>query len=289
MSANKRYYWLKLEENFFEDDTIAWLEEQENGKDYVIFYLKLALKSLKDDGRLIRYVGETLIPYDVKALAKLTNTSPDTVAVSMKTFLEIGLISQLESGEIYLNQIEEMVGSETDVAKRVRKHRAKKALGEGNNKQLLQSNADETKSNTELEKEKEKELEVRGKKKEVNKDHSPAKAEQIPYKVIIDYLNKRADRNFNHKASSNQDLIKARWNEGYTLDDFKQAIDNKVAHANDPNHFFTEEYLRPSTLFRKSNFDEYVNAVVKSKKTKASSDDNVNFDELSELLGEANE
>ena len=158
MSENKRYYWLKLDENFFEDDTIAWLEEQENGKDYVIFYLKLALKSLKDDGRLIRYVGETLIPYDVRALAKLTNTSPDTVAVSMKTFLEIGLVSQLESGEIYLNQIEEMVGSETDVAKRVRKHRAKKALGEGEKQELLQGNTDETKSNTELEKEKEEEL-----------------------------------------------------------------------------------------------------------------------------------
>lgn len=159
MSENKRYYWLKLDESFFEDDTIAWLEEQENGKDYVIFYLKLALKSLKDDGRLIRYVGETLIPYDVRALAKLTNTSPDTVAVSMKTFLEIGLVSQLESGEIYLNQIEEMVGSETDVAKRVRKHRAKKALGGGEKKELLQGNASETKSNTEKEKEKERELE----------------------------------------------------------------------------------------------------------------------------------
>ena len=159
MSENKRYYWLKLDENFFEDDTIAWLEEQENGKDYVIFYLKLALKSLKDDGRLIRYVGETLIPYDVRALAKLTNTSPDTVAVSMKTFLEIGLVSQLESGEIYLNQIEEMVGSETNVAKRVRKHRAKKALGGGKKKELLQGNTSETKSNTEIEKERELEKE----------------------------------------------------------------------------------------------------------------------------------
>ena len=159
MSENKRYYWLKLDENFFEDDTIAWLEEQENGKDYVIFYLKLALKSLKDDGRLIRYVGETLIPYDVRALAKLTNTSPDTVAVSMKTFLEIGLVSQLESGEIYLNQIEEMVGSETDVAKRVRKHRAKKALGGGEKKELLQGNTSETKSNIEIEKERELEKE----------------------------------------------------------------------------------------------------------------------------------
>lgn len=123
-SSNKRYYWLKLKEDFFEDDTIQWLEEQENGKEYVIFYLKLALKSLDGDGKLIRYVGERLLPYDVKALAKLTNTSPDTVAVAMKTFIDIGLVSRLEGGEIYMNQIQEMVGSETRAAESMRRLRA---------------------------------------------------------------------------------------------------------------------------------------------------------------------
>ena len=158
--SGKRYYWLKLDENFFEDDTITWLEEQENGKDYVLFYLKLALKSLKDDGRLIRYVGEKLIPYDVRALSKLTNTPVDTVAVAMKTFLDLGLVEKLESGEIYLSLINELVGTETDVAKRVRKHRAKKNLLNDTNEQStlhevtknddsLQCNSGVTKSNTE--------------------------------------------------------------------------------------------------------------------------------------------
>ena len=157
--ADKRYYWLKLDENFFEDDTIAWLEEQENGKDYVIFYLKLALKSLKDEGRLIRYVGETLIPYDVKALAKLTNTPIDTVAIAIKTFVEIGLIARLDTGEIYLNQINEMIGSETDVAKRVRKHRARNQV-KADNKGLLHCNTGVTKCNTEIEIEKELDIEL---------------------------------------------------------------------------------------------------------------------------------
>lgn len=263
MSENKRYYWLKLDENFFEDDTIAWLEEQENGKDYVIFYLKLSLRSLKDDGRLIRYVGETLIPYDVKALAKLTNTSPDTVAVSMKIFLEIGLVSRLESGEIYLNQIEEMVGSETDVAKRVRKHRAKKVLGEGDNKQLLQSNVDETKSNTELEKEKEKELEtdteVRSKKKESNNTMSglpDGTSSSIPYKEIVDYLNDKADRKYKHTTNKTKSLIKARCNEGFGLVDFKKVIEVKVHQwNNDPK---MTKYIRPETLFG-TKFESYVN------------------------------
>lgn len=164
---NKRYYWLKLDEKFFEDDTVEWLEEQENGKDYVIFYLKLCLKSLKDDGHLIRYVGEKLIPYDVKALARLTSTPVDTVAVAMKLFLEIGLVSRLDGGEIYLNQINEMIGSETDVAKRVRKHRAKDNLLQGNAK-TLQCNNLVTKCNTE--KEIEKEIDIEKEKREKKKD-----------------------------------------------------------------------------------------------------------------------
>ena len=134
MSKNKRYYWLKLKEDFFEDDTISWLEEQENGKDYVIFYLKLCLKSLKDEGQLIRYVGERLIPYDVKALAKITDTAPDTVAVAMKAFLDIGLIEHLETGEIYMTQINEMIGSETESARRMRKKR----LLDNKKKELLE-------------------------------------------------------------------------------------------------------------------------------------------------------
>lgn len=120
---NKRYYWLKLNENFFEDDTMSWLEEQENGKDYIIFYLKLCLKSLSDDGHLVRYVGEKLIPYDVNALSRLTDTNKDTVRVAMKLFLEIGLIDQMDSGEIYMTQINEMIGTETDSARRMRKKR----------------------------------------------------------------------------------------------------------------------------------------------------------------------
>lgn len=253
MAENKRYFWLKLDENFFEDDTIAWIEEQENGKDYAIFYLKLALKSLKDDGYLIRYVGQKLIPYDVKALAKLTNTPVDTVSIAMRLFIEIGLVSQLETGEIYLNQLNEMIGSETAVAKRVRKSRAKKELSNKVDGHLLHCNADETKCNTEKELEKEKELD---KDKEIEKN-STAKAEPpIPYSEIVDYLNLKTKSNFRSSAKETQRLIKARFNDGFTLDDFKQVIDTK---ANE--WLFNQQmaiYLRPKTLFG-TNFESYLN------------------------------
>lgn len=109
-------------------------------------------------------------------------------------------------------------------------------------------------------------------------NNSPAKAEpSIPYKKIIDYLNQETDRQFSHVADSNRKLIKARWNElkkthkGITEDEllnsFKTVIDNKVADAKDPKHFFDEQYLRPSTLFRGSNFDDYLNQPPRNNKT----------------------
>lgn len=135
MSENKRYYWLKLKEDFFEDDTIQWIEEQENGKEYSLFYLKLCLKSLGMDGKIARVVGKNLMPYDRRALSKATNTDVDTVVIALELFKRIGLVEILESGEIFMTQIDEMVGSETDEARKKRRQRANIA----NNKLLVQN------------------------------------------------------------------------------------------------------------------------------------------------------
>ena len=107
-----KFYWLQLKEDFFENDAIEWLEEQKpNGRDYAYFYLKLCLKSLKSNGILIRNVGNILIPYDNRKLAELTKIDFDTVCVAMKLLQEIGLIQMLENGEIYMTQLESLIGS----------------------------------------------------------------------------------------------------------------------------------------------------------------------------------
>ena len=126
--SERRYYWLKLQENFFDDDTIDFIEGQENGEKYVLFYLKLCLKALKNQGKLIRYVGELLLPYDEVGIAKLTKTDVDIVRSALTLFANIGLIKRLETGEIYLTQLNEMVGTETDSAQRKRKQRARDKL-----------------------------------------------------------------------------------------------------------------------------------------------------------------
>lgn len=137
MSESKKYYWLKLKSDFFDDDTIKFIEEQENGIKYSNFYLKLCLKSLKTDGKLIRLVGETLIPYDINSLSKLTGVDFDTVRSAMTLFERIGLIKVLESGEIYLSQIYELIGSETDKAQMMRRLRAERKLDSNNVTQML--------------------------------------------------------------------------------------------------------------------------------------------------------
>lgn len=155
----KKYYWLKLKADFFEDDTITFIEEQPNGIYYSNFYLKLCLKSLKNDGYLFRLVGETLMPYDPESLAKLTGVDVDTVRVAMELFRRIGLVKILDSGEIYLTQINEMVGSETDSAQRMRRMRAKDQV------KGIASQCD-----TEIEKELETELDTRDKRAEKKKE-----------------------------------------------------------------------------------------------------------------------
>ena len=77
-------YWLQLKEDWFEEDAIKWIEDQKNGKEYSLFYMKLMLKSIKTNGILIRQVGKMLIPYEPQSIADLTRTEVDTVIVAME-------------------------------------------------------------------------------------------------------------------------------------------------------------------------------------------------------------
>lgn len=121
-----KFYWLQFKEDFFEEDAIEWIEEQPNGKEYCLFYLKLCLKSLKSNGILIRKVGELLIPYDNKKLADMTKTNFDTVVIAMKLLVEIGLIKILENGELYITQVENMIGSQSKSAFKKQQQRLSK-------------------------------------------------------------------------------------------------------------------------------------------------------------------
>lgn len=144
--ANKKYYWLKLKRDFFKRHDIRIIESMPNGKDYILFYLKLLLESIDHEGTL-RF-SET-IPYDENMLSVVTNTNVDVVRSAMKIFAELNMIDVFDDRTIYMAEVEKLIGSETDGAERVRRHRE--------NKKMLQCNTLVTKCNTEIDKEKDKE------------------------------------------------------------------------------------------------------------------------------------
>lgn len=84
----------------------------------------------------------------------------------------------------------------------------------------------------------------------------------IYIKDIIDYLNLKTNSNYKHNTQSTQRFIKARLNEGFSVDDFKKVIDNKVSEWGNDDKMC--KYLRPETLFG-TKFESYLNTKVKDK------------------------
>lgn len=149
--AEKKYYWLKLKRDFFKRHDIRIIEEMPNGKDYILFYLKLLLESIDHEGEL-RF-SET-IPYNEQMLSVITNTNVDIVKSAMQIFIELNMIEILDDETIFMAEVLKLTGSETAAAGRMRKRREKqKALPERNNVQKCYTEK-------EIEKEKEKDLEV---------------------------------------------------------------------------------------------------------------------------------
>lgn len=123
--SEKKYYWLKLKDDWFKRHDIRIIESAENGKDYVLFYLKLLVESVSHNGRL--RVNEE-VPYTEGMLATITNTNIDIVRSAMKILVSLKLMEVLDDQTIYLPKVAEMTGSESASTQRSRKCREKKAL-----------------------------------------------------------------------------------------------------------------------------------------------------------------
>lgn len=137
--SDKKYYWIKLKTDFFDQDTIDFLMGQENGSKYVVIYQMLMLKTAQQGGVLATKANELLIPYDVKKIVRDTKYFDfDTVTIALELFKKLGLVYEEENHILRLTGAEQIVGSEWSSAERVRKFREKKAL---------QCNTNVTKSN----------------------------------------------------------------------------------------------------------------------------------------------
>ena len=117
MSDNRKYYYLKLKENYFDDDSIVLLESMQDGVLYSNILLKLYLKSLKHGGRL--QLDEN-IPYTAQMIATITRQQIGTVERALQIFLKLGLVEVLDSGTFYMSNIELLIGHSSTEAERKR-------------------------------------------------------------------------------------------------------------------------------------------------------------------------
>ena len=117
MSDNRKYYYLKLKENYFDDDSIILLESMQDGVLYSNILLKLYLKSLKHGGRL--QLDEN-IPYTAQMIATITRQQIGTVERALQIFLKLGLVEVLDSGTFYMSNIELLIGQSSTEAERKR-------------------------------------------------------------------------------------------------------------------------------------------------------------------------
>ena len=145
--AEKNYYWLKLMKDFFTKPKIKKLRRIAGGDTYTIIYLKMQLLSL-DNEAIIRF--ENIEDTIEEEIALTIDEDVENVTVTLNYLLSQGLIEKISDNEYLLTETVKLIGSETSVAKRVRKYREKQ--------KALQCNVDVTNCNTEIDIEKDKEL-----------------------------------------------------------------------------------------------------------------------------------
>lgn len=124
---NERYYWFKLKDSLLTSEKVDFLMRQKGGSDYVVLYQCLCLKLVNNDGVLAVKLGDDIyVPYSVEKIQGETKGwfSIDTIRVALELFKKLGLIYQLDNGFLRITDFEELIGSETHAAERMRITRA---------------------------------------------------------------------------------------------------------------------------------------------------------------------
>ena len=122
MSKNKRYFWIKLKTDFFNSAEMDFLLSQKDGCQYIVLYQMLCLQTANQEGVLANKIGEIIAPFDIPKIARDTKYfSVDTVRVALELYKKLGLVYVEDGTDILrIAKFDEIVGSETDKAKKMR-------------------------------------------------------------------------------------------------------------------------------------------------------------------------
>ena len=283
MSERGKYYWLKLKEDFFDDKVIKYLRKLPEGPTLVIIYLKMQLKSLKTEG-FLRYDG--ILPTCEEEIALVLDESPMLVSGAINALVKMGVVERWDNDVIYMKAMQELIGSESESAARVRKHREMKKLKENaanpfpGNGYALPGNGHVTECNTER-REKREEIEIDKKKREEEKDPPDDERQappphHVPYEQVKSLYNEICTSLPRCTAMSDarRKAIKARFASGYTLEDFRQLFAKAEASsfmrgANSRNWRATFDWLIADKNMAKvldGNYDDHQAAVQEQTK-----------------------
>lgn len=143
--AGKRYYWLKLQVGFFQELIIKQLRTLPEGDSIVLLYLKLLLKAINTEG-IIYY--QNILPSLDEEIALDTGEKSALVKLTISALCQYHAAVFLDDQSLQLLYLEDMVGSESTSAARVRNHRANQKLIKEKEQAALQCNATVTEGNT---------------------------------------------------------------------------------------------------------------------------------------------
>lgn len=172
---SKRYYWLKLQKDFFTQPKIKKLRKIAGGDTYTIIYLKMQLLSLSNGGKLFFDGIEENFPEEI---ALTIDEDPDNVKVTVQYLLSQGLIEPCSETEFLMTETQSLICSESESAERVRASRKNKALQCNTN--VTERNNNVQKCNTEIE------IENRDRVRDRVRDKTDSK---ISYQLIADTFN----------------------------------------------------------------------------------------------------
>ena len=250
MSDNKKYYYLRLKENFFDSEEMKIIEGMPDGYLYSNILLKLYLRSLKTDGRLM--LGGK-IPYSPEMISSVTGHPVGIVKQAISIFKKLGLIEILDNGAIYITDIQNFIGKGSTEADRIREYR-KKIADEGktliDSPQVIDCTNVQQKYTRDRDRDRDRDINTLSGK--------PDGGQQKAADEIISCLNEKAKTHYKSNTPKTVRLIRARLKEGFTIEDFKVVIEKKCTDwlGNEK----MERYIRPETLFG-TKFEGYLNEV----------------------------
>lgn len=220
MADTKKYYWLKLKDDFFRDKRIKKLRRIAGGDTYTVIYLKMQLLSIKNNGMLI-YEG--IEDNFAEELALELDEDTENVKVTLAFLHGNGMIEETEQDKFLMTETIKCIGSESASAERVRKYRAKKT------QQMLQCNAPVTISNTEIEKEIDIEIDTEIEKDieiEQEKEKTKGKAKRFTKPTLDDIKAYCIERNNNVDPERFYDYYEANgWKVGKnSMKDWKASV-----------------------------------------------------------------